>query len=295
MFIGQTFTNTVEALNLTPIKNEPITTLAFSHMILDEMYLTRNVLIQFNWNFPKDWTFDTFLHALFQNSTMAGNVSYSESIVSKIKIKKRYQGEFKWRTIFEKDINDNEDFAIEFYDYFSPANRTVEYAYVAVVAGAETTPISTSVFSTFDSYFICNKETSHPMTLDTGTSLELNRSTSVIQTIGSRYPFVVSNGTLNYYSGTLTATFIEFKDEDYDVEHGWDYRNKMDAYLTDGTAKILKTFEGDMWMVNIVDNIPRTENGHYQNVSHTINWVECGDPNDTADLYRNGFIDVHSD
>ena len=98
-----------------------------------------------------------------------------------------------------------------------------------------------------------------------------------------------------YYSGTLAATFIEFKDDDYDVDNGWRYRNKIDEFLADGRAKILKTFEGNMYMVNIVGNLPRTVNEHYQNVSHQIEWVECGDPTMISDLYDNGFIDTDVD
>lgn len=295
MFIGTSFAGSPACINLTPMRHFPVTTLTFEQMILDEMYATKEMLLKFNWQIPTDWSFDTLLHAVFQNNTMAGNIAYSEFVAQKIKIKKRYAGEFDWKTIYEKDIHVNEDFEIEFYDYYNPAKREIEYAYVPVILGADANPISTSVYSDFDSYFICSRDGSYPMILDTDTSMQLNRSTSLVNTIGSKYPFVVNNGTINYYSGTLDVTFIELKDSGFNVERGWEYRRTIDKYLSDGRAKIIKNFEGDMWMVNIIDNIPRTANGHYQNVSHSINWVECGDPDNISDLYDNGFIDTNTD
>ena len=274
MFLGYCFAGSDVSMHSSPILASDISTIRLSNMILDELYVTKNVLLAFNWQIPADWDFHTYLHALYHGDTYAGNITYSESIVQKIKIKKRYVGEFNWNTIYEKEIHSNEDFAIEFYDYYSPSKQEVEYAYVAIIGGAESTPISSSVRSEFESYFICDKDASYPILLDAANEVELNRSTSVIQTIGSKYPYVVTNGTMRYYSGTLTATFIELKEDDFDIEHGWAYRNQLDEFLSNGNAKIIKSFEGQMYMVNVVDNISRTDNGHYQNISQKINWVE---------------------
>jgi hypothetical protein len=99
-----------------------------------------------------------------------------------------------------------------------------------------------------------------------------------------------------YYSGSMTVTFIELcNHERIDVEHGWKYRNIIDDWLTDGYAKIMKNFEGDIWMINVNDNISHTENGHYQNVNTVFNWVEAGDPTSVGDLYDNAFINTDVD
>ena len=295
MFIGSTFAGCPETIYGTGIRDETVTTITLKNMILDELYATKDVLIKFDWNIPTDWTFNTYLHALYHNDLYAGNVTYSESIVQKIKIKKRFKGTFTWKTIFEKEIHSNKDFAIEFYDYLEPSNTNIEYAYVAVISNADMDTISTSVRSEFDCYFMVGQDEIYPLDLDTETTTQFNRESKTIIPIGSKYPYVVNNGVARYYSGTLAATFIEFKDDDYDVDNGWRYRNKIDEFLADGRAKILKTFEGNMYMVNIVGNLPRTVNEHYQNVSHQIEWVECGDPTMISDLYDNGFIDTDVD
>lgn len=295
MFLGSTFAGCPETFYGMGTVESTITTISLSNMVLDELYATRQVLVKFNWDIPSDWDFNTHLHALYQNDVYAGNVTYSESIVQKIKIKKRFKGDFAWKTIYEKEIHTNEDFKIEFYDYLEPSNREIEYAYVAVISNADTDTISTSVYSEFDCHFIVGQKEIYPAIFDTGLNRQLNRESKTIVSPGSKYPYVVNNGIAKYYSGTLTATFIEMKDGEPDVDFGWEYRNKIDQFLTDGKAKILKTFEGDMYMINVIGSLPRTENGHYQNVSHQVDWVECGDPTLVRDLYDNGFIDTDVD
>ena len=295
MFLGTTFASYPTSFYGMCASEGIITTIALKNMILDELYATKKVLVKFDWAIPTDWDFDTHLHALFNGDIYAGNVTYSESIVQKIKIKKRYKGDFTWKTIYEKEIHTNDDFAIEFYDYIEPSNREIEYAYVAVISNADTDTISTSVTSKFDCHFIIGQDERYPVILDSELSRQYNRESNTIVAPGSKYPYVVNNGVARYYSGSLTATFIELKDCQFDPERGWEYRNKIDQFLTDGKAKILKTFEGDMYMVNIVGSLPRTVNGHYQHESHQIDWVECGDPTLISDLYDNGFIETDVD
>ncbi len=295
MFIGTSFASGNNSFSNTATVDARITSFVISKIILDEMYVTKNILIDFDWDIPKDWDFDTLLHALYQGDTNAGNVSYTEEIVSKVKIKKRFVGDFVWKTIYEKNINVNEDFNFELYDYYEPSNKDIEYAYVAVIAGTDSDTFSNMVHSKFYSYFLCGKDISYPMILDTSNDITYNRESKTIVSPGRKYPYVVHNGMAKYYSGSLTTTFIEPKNCRFDKINGWKYRNLIDQFLTDGNAKILKSFEGDIWMINIIGSLPRTQNGHYQNISHQIEWVECGDPTMIGDLYDNGFIDTDID
>ena len=295
MFLGVSFAGTDTAVSNTAAKEASVSSFVISHSVLGELYATKDILVKFDWKIPETWTFNTYLHVVFQGNTLAGNVSYSESVVDKVKIKKRYQGDFAWKTIYEKEIRDNEDFSIEFYDYYAPSNRDIEYAYVAVISNADVDPISAFVHSEFDHYFICDKKASYPMMLDVENTVTFNRESKTVVSPGRKYPYVIHNGIANYYSGTMTATFIESKNCELDIENGWKYRNQIDTFLANGEAKILKSMEGDMWMIHVVGNLPRTNRGHYQYVSHQIEWVECGDPNKVGDLYDHGFIDTDVD
>ena len=192
MFLGVSFAGTDTALSNTAMEEKIINTFDISNMIIDEMYATKNVLINFDWNIPEEWDFDTYLHATFKGNTFAGNVAYSEKLVDKIKIKKRYKGDFAWKTIYEKEIRSSEDFAIDFYDYYEPSHREVEYAYVAVVANVDIDPISVSVHSEFDEYFICDRNVSYPMMLDVDNTLTYNRESKTVVAPGRKYPYAVT-------------------------------------------------------------------------------------------------------
>lgn len=294
MFMSYSFASTSLQLESATPEN-PITGIDLSSSIVDEMYLTKDIIVDFDGRIPVDWTLNTHLHATFNGNAHAGNVDYTEEIVQKVKIKKRTRGDFAWKTFKEVEIRTKEDFNIDIYDYYNPTDRHIDYAYVAVIGGAESNTISTTVYSSFDSYFICEKDMCYPIILDTTNQLTLNRQTTTVQPINRRYPITVVNGSTKYYSGSLTGTFIEQKDSGYDVQSGWKYRNIIDDFLSNGKPKILRDPEGNRWMISVTDHIQRNMNGHYQNVSQTFSWVECGDVNSIGDLYDNGFIDTEID
>lgn len=277
------------------VADNPVAKIDLTHSIVDEMYVTGDIISEFDGTVPGDWTMNTHLHAAFNGNAMAGNVTYTEKVVQKVKLKKRIHGEFTWKTFKEIDIGSKEDFNVDFYDYYNPANTDIDYAYVAVIGGAETNTVSATVHSAFDSYFLCEKELCYPMILDASMQLTLNRQAATVQPMNRKYPITVINGAVNYYSGSLTATLIERKKDGFDVDSGWAYRNRIDEFLSNGKPKILRDFEGNRWMVQIIDQIQRNANGHYQNVSQTFQWVECGDAGLVGDLYDNGFIDTEID
>lgn len=296
MFLGTTFESSTQSLSNATAETSELTALTFTGLVLDEFYVTRDVLIKYNWTIPNGWDFNTILHAYFQNNTYGGNVAYSATVVDRIKIKKRFKGEFAWKTIHEKKITCADDFEIEFYDYYEPNHTDVEYAYVAVIGNTDTDVISTEVRSEFETYFICDMDETHPIIVDVDHQIQYNRESSTIISPGRKYPYVVHNGMAKYYSGTMTATFIEFdKDCHLNVDNAWRYRDKIDEFLTNGRAKILKSYDGQIWMVSVTGNISRTYSGFWQKISQSFDWVEQGNTNSIADLYDNGFINTDVD
>lgn len=297
MFLGMSFASSNESISNTIGSKDTISTLMISNVKADELYATSKVLVRFDWNIPESWDLDTLLHAKYQNSIHAGNIAYSKDVVSSIKIKKRFVGDFEWKTIYEQEVNTSEDFIIEFYDYYEPSNRDIEYAYVMVVNSTDTETAKGQVKSEFTNYFICGTDgESYPMVLDVDNNITYNRESNIIKSPGNKYPYVNNNGITQYYSGTVTATFIQLDDDcKFDFDNSWKYRNEIDQFLANGEPKILKSFEGDIWLVNVVNSIPRTNNGHYQNISQQIEWVEAGSPFNIGDLYDNGFINTDVD
>ena len=295
MFIGNAFTS--YSVSNAAIPPSEVTKVKISDCIIDEFYAENDVLVSFDWNIPQEWGVNTALHAKYQNTMKAGNIDYTGETVTDVKIKKRYVGEFDWRTIYIQDIKTNDDFQVTFYDFFSPTGKAIEYAYVLNVGGEDIIAVTNVITPEFDSYFICgpNGET-YPMILNVENTPTYNRESSIIKTMGRKYPYVNHNGLSQYYSGNINVSFIAL-DENcrFDTDNAWKYRNEFDQFLANGEQKILKSFEGDIWLVDVVNSIPRSNSGHYQLVDQQIEWVEVGDPYSIGDLYDNGFINTDID
>ncbi|WP_313343935.1 hypothetical protein [Lacrimispora sp.] len=296
MFLGSCFASSKESLASSPASSSDISDLTIASAVYDEIFATEKVieLSEEDHTFPSVWGFDTRLHALFQGTLYGGNVSFTESIVESIRIKKKVKGDKKFKTIFEKPIRSNEDFKIELIDYYEPVG-TVEYAYVPVISGGENNYITNRVESWFDSYFICEKDISYPMVLDTRFDKKLTQRTNLIELLGREKPVVLKGGKIRYFSGDISCTFIELKEDGWQTHSSWEYRNGIYDFLTNGQPKILKDFLGNVYMVAVTSSDITEESDHYEHVTTKFSVAECGSAYEAGDLYDNGFIDADFD
>ena len=276
-------------------------TLIVKNAVYDNIYSTSDVIENFDGSIPDNWNYDTYLYAKFENDLYGGNVSFTESIVDSVRIKRRTEKDSVFKTIYEKEINVNEDFQIEFIDYLEPVG-TIEYAYVPVISGGESNYISNSVVSDFDNFFICEKDRSYPMIINAEYNQTINYESSNVKPLGRKYPITVVNGNTGYKTGEMSATFVDYTNCILDVANAFEYRNIVYDMLINKQPKILKDHEGNLLIINIIENI--TEDGRqylYQGqegfyyLTTKFNWVECGNAYSIGDLYDNNLIDTERD
>ncbi len=311
MFVGLTLLGSARAAQNVPDFKASINTITLKNMYVREILAT-TYRDGFKWRNNGSWDYGTILHTIYKDNLSGGNISLSSEVVSEIRIKKRLIGDSVWKTIYLKDnITNPNDFNISFVDYLEPSNSTVEYKYVPVFKinnkNIDMDSEGTIVESKFNNYFLIGQyevnsdnqmvNEVHPMIIDFTNTTSFNGNSTTVKTLGSKYPFVITNGITKYYSGNTTCTFIELcvNGENVDVENGWKYRNTIDYFLKNGYAKLMKSFEGNMWLISVNDDISHQMNGHYQNVSTSFAWVEIGDPFSVGDLYDNGFINTDID
>lgn len=266
--------------------------------IYDAMYITKTTTDTINpWDgtFPSDWDIYTTLLAQFSGNLLAGSIEGSVNDTSQIRLKRRIKGDTKWQTIYVHDIITRDDFAFEFVDWLNASNETYEYAYVPVVNGVEAGFSMCEVDSMFKDYFLFDPTASYHAIIGAEYSATYNQEASTQTTIGSKYPFIIKNGNVGYYSGNFTASFVEMKDCVWDWEGGVKYRRGFDKFLTNGNAKILKDWLGNIHMISVIDNIQRGDGDHWYTPTQEISWVECGDCFSVGDLYDNGFINTDYD
>ena len=268
---------------------------------------------------PNDvyWGRDTAIHAQFNGDAFGGNIKIKPEEVKSIKIKRRRKGDFAWQTFYMRDVdlNEQDPFNVFMMDYLEPSETDIEYTYsfskyVIDEEGNNTGVIDVDavvqdVRSEFDNYFIIGAEidddnevhnTVYQAMANANTIPNYNRASNTIVSPGSKYPYIVNNGIAKYYSGTFSAVFFHIEDCcRIEEEDSYKLRNQIDEFLTDGNVKILKKFNGDLWMINVVGDIKRNDEGHWNYISQSFDWAEAGNVRSITDLYDNAFINTDID
>lgn len=295
MILGRTCTGEPSTLLNSLPATDDIEILTLSNAIYDETYVTVAVInaSDFTGKIPSQWTFDTRLHSVYKGDLYGGNVSFTESIVESVRIKKRTSKDSKFQTIYEKDIKTNKDFEIHFIDYLEPTGE-IEYAYVPVISGGENKYITNEVKSDFNNFFMVERGASYPLVMDMKFDRTLNQQVNIVETWGRQRPVIIRNGNLKYYSGDIECIFVELKDCEWDWENSWDFRNQLNEFLSNGMPKILKDPNGNIYMIGITSSISESTD-NYNNITTKFSVTECGDAYYVGDLADNGFIDSEVD
>lgn len=251
-----------------------------------------------NYIFPENWNEYTVLHATFNNGNLAaGNFDYMISEVHSLIIKRRIENSVEpYFPIFEKNIYTNtNEFSFVFNDYLVKNKTAYEYILVPILKnGIEGKPIRAAYENEpivdFDGIFICEPDIIYSTVLNLELTAQKNKPSSIIAPIGTKCPFVLCGTENNYYTGTVKGLFAQYKNNDYDFENAWDYRENLNNFLLDGKTKILKYYDGRMWLANIYGDVINEREGHDNVILTSFNWCETGDISDMYKLYDNGFI-----
>lgn len=288
MIIGLNCAGSSECLLTTPILISQINKVEIINGCYDYLFGSNNYKTN-----EAIWDFDTAFYAHFNNNLIAGNIDYLVDSVSSIKIKRRQALEHKWFTICEIPIGKKDDFLFEVFDKFCRSNQDYDYAFVPVINHVEGNMSINSIRSQFRHYFIVDRDTCYPIIFNTDLKLQLNQQTSIINTLGSKYPFIISNSNSQYKTGSLSFGLAHMVNCEIDVDNGREYREQFEQWIMNGKPKIIKDWTGYVYMVQITDNIP-IDNSCWQLPTYEIQFVEIGNPLDETDMYNNGLIDTIS-
>lgn len=302
MFIcGSNFVGGGLACALTPTNIENINYVELKNGIYDDLYISKNTELEWSNECPEEWDFDTVLWAKFSENTNAGNVDWNVETTSHLILKRRNEGEFKWKTIFVKEIHDIEDFVINYPDYFVASGQTVEYAIVNVLYGSEGNYATTKITPKFSKMFLIEGNTVWSTNITDGfCDTTRNIPSSNVELLNSRYPIFVSNTIANYDTGNCKGSFVPIVNEEectlaYDKEYDYQrikYQKGFMDFISDRVPKILKLPDGRMWLIQVTPDPADSANQVYNNRDISWSWVEIGDVNSEEDLYYLGLSDV---
>lgn len=284
--------------------------LSVENPIISEIYLYNAIFGHYNISFdttittdsaePTEWELNTVADCNFDNNINAGSVGKVEDIdISSFLIKRREVGTFDWLTIAEKKINTISDLNFSFNDFLVPSNKSFDYALVPLLAdGSVGDYLVQSITTAFNGVFVFDKNKNIRLLANVSyDSVARNVSIGTLQPIGKRYPVIIQNGSINYLTGGVSGTV--FNDEFY-TNHIIDkysiakLSQDYTKFLVDGNPKMLKDWNGNAWIVQIVGspNISYNQSTGNGVIDISFSWAEQGEWDNQRDLYDNGLIDV---
>lgn len=294
IFLGYNFLKDRYCWQPVPTNLVNINDIILRNGIYDYFNITKDVDFPYIVTYPSEWDVSTQLDADFNGNINAGNIDYVISQISSIKIKKRKKGSFNWYTLYNVPIKKLQDINFVKYDYLGKNDTEYEYAIVPIIGNTEGEYAINSIKSEFYGVFITDGKNNYKF--KEGASYSSNErvhQSTVFEPYGSKYPIVISNGQLSYDRGTAGGNVIVFtSDEQLDRNATVDRLQAIKNFLGTPSAKILKDFNGNIWLVSLSDNLPIT---YYSEVGMgfarvDFNWSEIGDANKGQDLYDSNLI-----
>ena len=182
-----------------------------------------------------------------------------------------------------------------FVDYTASDEQGYEYALVPVVGGVEGNYLTISVTSQFDGVFITDGTDIYKFYGDVSYgNFQQVQKVNAHEPFGRKYPVIVSNGATNYLSGSMSGMILAgdyLRTGQIDRRAIANERNTLLKFLTNKKPKILKDWNGNMWMVAIIDNPSVTyyDGSGMGLMSVSTTFMEIGDANNVNDLASHGF------
>lgn len=189
---------------------------------------------------------------------------------------------------------------------------------------------SEPITAVFDGVFICDGEVSIRLygSVEYG-NMDINQEAGVHATLGNKYPIVVMNGQSVYRTGEVSGLILpddfgkitsqlvtennvhciagdnchtigaieytnrsEMKRVELDRHAMVEKRKEIEDFLTNKRPKVVKDWNGNMWLVIFTENPSITFDSNWGMGMATISgsWTEIGDPYNENDMYYAGMI-----
>lgn len=278
--------------------------------IVNEFYVTHNLAQGMLSTFP-EWDNSTIMLCDFNNTIIAGNVTWLISSMNKIKLKRKLASDTanNWVTLFEKDIQDPYDLAFTYRDYYVPSNDTYVYAMIPCVGNDEQSYFPTEIETKFNGLFISDKDQTMKLYSNYGISAaQDNMLIGLLQPYKAQFPVIIKNPNVLYRTATFEGDVIGLNynaDEDNCVMTNFELTDKtrLDIvlevdrwrkFLCNGKTKIIRDWNGDIMMAQITTPPSRSYEKISGNSKPTMSFgvTEVGIANKQSDLFKHGLVDV---
>lgn len=301
-FCGYNFVKDMDALNSFLSLESIVTNSQLENGIYDYLDISKDVKTSYNIEEPS-WSYDAILDCDFNGNIAGGNVSYTLEQLSSIQIKRRLYDPsnlVNWTVLGDIEVVNEGSIGFTMTDNLMPNGYTIEYAIVPIINGAEGLYITDNVESKFNGVYICDLDTMFKLyaNVEYG-DITNNQSIGVVETIGSQYPTIIRNNKIDYKKGSVKGKLLGTNFETTRKINRNDVVaqiNNYEKFLKNGKAKIIKDWNGNVWLITVVGAPTTTYDSNYGMgiASTNFEWVEQGKYSNQEDLYINGLSDTPS-
>ena len=212
-----------------------------------------------------------------------------------------------WLTLYSQPITQASDMDFTFIDFTNQYGKTYKYALVPLLTQTQSGvvvqieggyTVSDNVDSIFDGVYIADHTNVERVKAGVGYgNIDMNQGVGSITPIGSKYPIVITNSQNQYHNGSVRGTIVPndfYSNGNLSRIDMVNKRDELEQFLTNKRAKIIKDWNGNIWLVMIMSNVNCSFDDNYGMgmVSFSADWLEVGDPTNQQDLYNAGLINV---
>ena len=215
-----------------------------------------------------EWDYDTVIYAEFKNNLNAGNMNNNSDLpIEKIKIKKRKKGDTTWSNVV--DIPFSKNMIYTHKDKLVESLETYEYAVQGILGSTLLSEKISTVDCEFSGIWLIGKEQKYQLQFnDEISEISNNETYNVVTTLGSKYPFIIKNGNVNYRTFSVTGTLISEASDKVSIINRFEdkkLRSNINKFLNDGKPKLIKDNSG-IYVLSQISNVvltPRTDSYRY--------------------------------
>ena len=199
------------------------------------------------------------------------------------------------------DITILEDLNFQYLDITSVAGTYYDYRIRILDAdGVELeTQLFENVLCDFRGLFVGNTYAWYQAGTNFSTETNTVQQVEYVKTLKGKYPYRVANSSTNYYTGTSSGLFLPITDDrsTFIPDMYNEFSSEVLDFLRDGTSKVVKTHDGQIWYVSIDDGPHKIYSQFWGNNAIEFKWTEIGSikelENDMlAPFYRRN-ADIH--
>lgn len=272
--------------------SDDFTSVIVGNGVFDHLDITKDISITYTEDIPVYDEENTVLDITFN-----GNINNTSTNYTKLVLKRKDDTLLNWLNISEVEVDYNVETYIDFNDSFIPTGIKQEYALVVYVDDTPSEYHTVDIVPVWGKYFLSDKDRKFVLNEAVIYSSHVqNIQNGVLMPIGATYPIVIQNGEGNYRSGSLQFKVLGYEfnnNKRLDRISMTRELNDILAFLTNGKAKCLTDFNGNIFILKVINSPQISYDGNWGNNIPTVSfdWVEQGKYNNYEDMLNLGLFD----